>query len=225
MTRHLPLLAAVVAAIVSTTGPARHLSAAAPEGEGWVQIFNGKDLEGWEQRNGTAKYSVEDGCVLGKTNEGSPNSFMCTKMKYGNFELVFEVKVDDALNSGVQFRSATKDDKPAERVHGPQCEIATNGSAGCVYGEGLNNVGWLSGPEKLDDKQKKAFKNGEWNKDKVVANGKKIQTWVNGIQIVDFEEDKTDMKEGFIGLQVHGIGKDQGPFEVRWREIYLKEVK
>src|SRR5690349_5777534 len=131
MTRRF-LLAAVVAAVVSSTGPVESISAAAPEGEGWTQIFNGKDLEGWEQRNGTATYKVEDGVVLGTTNEGSPNSFMCTKKKYDNFELVFEVKVDDALNSGVQFRSATKDDKPAERVHGPQVEIATNGSAGFV---------------------------------------------------------------------------------------------
>jgi hypothetical protein len=199
------------------------LFAAPPEGDGWVALFNGKDLEGWEQRNGTATYKVEDGCVVGTTSEGSPNSFMCTKKDYGDFELVFEVKVDDALNSGVQFRSRTKDNKPSERVHGPQVEIATNGSAGCVYGEGTK-FGWLSGPG--DDKEKTgAFKKGEWNQYRVVAKGKHIQTWVNGVKIVDFEEDKTGMDSGFIGLQVHGIGKGTGPYSVRWREIYLKELK
>jgi len=224
MTRHFPLLAAVVAAIVTSAGPVEFLSAAAPEGEGWTQLFNGKDLEGWEQRNGTATYKVEDGTVLGTTSEGSPNSFLCTKKKYDNFELVFEVKVDNELNSGVQFRSATKEDKPSNQVHGPQCEIATNGSAACVYGEGLP-TGWLSGPEKLSETQKTAFKNGEWNKYKVVANGKRIQTWLNGVQIVDFEDEKSGMSSGFIGLQVHGIGKGQGPYKVQWREIYLKELK
>lgn len=199
------------------------LLAAPPAGEGWVQIFNGKDLNDWEQRNGTATYKVEDGCVLGTTSEGSPNSFMCTKKTYGDFELVFEVKVDNELNSGVQIRSRTKDNKPEERVHGPQVEIATNGSAGCVYGEGTK-FGWLSGPG--DDKTKTtAFKNKEWNQYRVVAKGKKIQTWVNGVAIVDFEEDKTEMPSGFIGLQVHGIAKGTGPYSVRWREIYLRELK
>jgi hypothetical protein len=199
------------------------LWAAPPAGDGWVQIFNGKDLEGWEQRNGTATYKVEDGCVVGTTSEGSPNSFLCTKKDYGDFELVFEVKVDDQLNSGVQFRSRTKDNKPSERVHGPQVEIATDGSAGCVYGEGTS-FGWLSGPTD-DAKKRGAFKKGEWNKYRLVAKGKHIQTWLNDIPIVDFEETKTEQPTGFIGLQVHGIAKGAGPFSVRWREIYLRELK
>jgi Domain of Unknown Function (DUF1080) len=201
----------------------RLLPAAPPSGEGWVQIFNGKDLNDWEQRNGTATYKVEEGCVVGTTNEGSPNSFMCSKKNYSDFELVFEVKVDNQLNSGVQIRSRTKDNKPAERVHGPQVEIATNGSAGCVYGEGTK-FGWLSGPGN-DSAKTGAFKKGEWNQYRVVAKGKKIQTWVNGVAIVDFEEDKTEMADGFIGLQVHGIAKGTGPYSVRWREIYLRELK
>ena len=118
--------------LVTLLAHAPLLLAAPPEGEGWVQLFNGKDLNDWEQRNGTATYKVDDGTVLGTTSEGSPNSFLCTKKNYGDFELVFEVKVDDQLNSGVQIRSRTKDNKPSERVHGPQVEIATNGSAGCV---------------------------------------------------------------------------------------------
>jgi hypothetical protein len=133
------------------------------------------------------------------------------------------VKVDDELNSGVQFRSKSKDDKPEGRVHGPQVEIATNGSAGCVYGEGLP-TGWLSGPGR-DPEKTGAFKKGEWNKYRVVAKGKNIKTWVNGVPIVDFDDEKTDMMKGFIGLQVHGIAKDKGPYQVRWREIYLRELK
>jgi hypothetical protein len=199
------------------------LSAAPPSGDGWVALFNGKDLDGWEQRNGTATYKVEDGCVVGTTSEGSPNSFLCTKKDYGDFELVFEVKVDDQLNSGVQFRSRTKDNKPSERVTGPQVEIATDGSAGCVYGEGTK-FGWLSGPTD-DSKKRWAFKKGEWNKYRLVAKGKHIQTWLNDIPIVDFEEDKTEQPTGFIGLQVHGIAKGTGPYSVRWREIYLRELK
>jgi Domain of Unknown Function (DUF1080) len=209
--------------IVTVCGLSNLLMAAPPAGEGWTQIFNGKDLNDWEQRNGTATYKVEEGCVVGTTSEGSPNSFMCSKKEYSDFELVFEVKVDDQLNSGVQIRSRTKDNKPSERVHGPQVEIATNGSAGCVYGE-ATKFGWLSGPGN-DPVKTGAFKKGEWNQYRVVAKGKKIQTWVNDVSIVDFEEDKTGHDTGFLGLQVHGIGKGTGPYSVRWREIYLRELK
>ena len=46
--------------------------------EGWVSLFDGKTLKGWTQRNGTAKYVVKDGTIEGTTNEGSPNSFLCS---------------------------------------------------------------------------------------------------------------------------------------------------
>ena len=114
------------------------------EDKGATALFDGKTLKGWEQRNGTAKYRVENGTIVGTTNEGSPNSFLCTKKNYSDFELLFEVKVDDdQLNSGVQIRSrSTRRNSTRGRVHGPQVEIATNGTAGFVYGEALG-TGWL----------------------------------------------------------------------------------
>ena len=77
---------------------------------GWKDLFNGKDLAGFTQRNGTATYEVVDGTILGTTVKGSPNSFLCTDKKYGDFELTFEVKCHSRLNSGVQIRSKTKND-------------------------------------------------------------------------------------------------------------------
>src|SRR6185436_16674553 len=105
---------------------------AALQEDGWVALFDGKSIEGWEVKGGTAAYRAEDGCIVGKTTEGSPNSFLCTKKLYGDFELKFEVKVDDDLNSGVQIRSAAR---PDGVVNGPQVEIAINGTAGFIYGE------------------------------------------------------------------------------------------
>jgi hypothetical protein len=198
------------------------LTAALPaaDKDGWSPLFNGKNLDGWEQRNGTATYRAEDGCIVGKTAEGSPNSFLCTVKDYGDFELKFEVKVDDALNSGVQIRSKTKDNKKENRVHGPQVEISVDGNAGRVWGESLP-TGWLDA--KTDtSKTGKAFKNGEWNKYRVIAKGKAIKTWINGMPIADFTDEKSNMMSGFIGLQVHGIAKGKGPYEVRWRNIEIK---
>ena len=79
---------------------------------GWKDLFNGKDLSGFTQRNGTATYKVVDGTILGTTVKGSPNSFLCTDKTYGDFELTFEVKCHNRLNSGVQIRSKTKNDDP-----------------------------------------------------------------------------------------------------------------
>ncbi|GAB4154880.1 MAG: hypothetical protein Tsb009_31630 [Planctomycetaceae bacterium] len=189
----------------------------------WVSLFDGKTLNGWKQRNGTAKYSVDNGTILGVTNEGSPNSFLCSQKIYGDFELLFEVKVDDALNSGVQIRSASKKNFKNYRVHGPQVEIATNGTAGFVYGEALG-TGWLSDKAKVD-KKTNAFKKGEWNKYRVLAVGNSIKTWVNGVPVADLIDLKSNMKRGFIGLQVHSIRKGTGPYKVRWRNIKIRVIK
>ena len=188
----------------------------------WKMLFNGENLDGWVQRNGTATYRVEDGVIVGRTSEGSPNSFLATEKEYDDFVLTFEVKVDDELNSGVQIRSASKDDFNNGRVHGPQVEIATNGTAGFIYGEALGTH-WLS--EDRDDPTKQAaFKKGEWNKYRVRAVGDSIKTWVNGVPVADLKDNKSGMSSGFIALQVHGIGEGTGPYEVRWRNIRLREL-
>lgn len=192
----------------------------------WVELFDGKTLDGWTQRNGTATYRIEDKTIVGKTNTGSPNSFLCSDKDYGDFELEFEVKVHDKLNSGVQIRSQTKE-TPTGRVNGPQVEIEASGAggaeAGYIYGEATGR-GWLTPEDKL--KPHKQFKDGQWNKFRVVARGPRIQTWINGKPIADLTDEpiyKTHPK-GFIGLQVHGIGKDKGPYEVAWRNIRIKEL-
>jgi hypothetical protein len=197
--------------------------AADKDNEGFVPLFNGKNLDGWMQRNGTATYRVEDGCIVGKTSEGSPNSFLCTLKDYGDFELKFEVKVDDQLNSGVQIRSRSKEEINKGRVHGPQVEIATNGTAGYIYGEALG-TDWLT-KDRNDPKARAAFKKGEWNQYVVKAQGKSIKTWVNGVPVADLVDEQTGMMSGFIGLQVHGIPKGTGPYQVRWRNLYIKELK
>jgi len=66
----------------------------------WQSLFDGKTLDGWYVRGGTAKYHVEDAAIVGTTVEGSPNTFLCTENDYGDFVLEFEVKCDAALNSG-----------------------------------------------------------------------------------------------------------------------------
>jgi len=199
-------------------------------------IFNGKNLDGWTQKNGTASYRIEKGAIVGKTMEGSPNSFLCTDKLYGDFELQFEVKlINDELNSGVQIRSQTKELNDKEksrgdkfgRVNGPQVEIEATkekgAESGYVYGEAIG--GWMTPKEKLIPH--KNFKNGKWNKYRILAKGPVIKTWVNGNQVSDLkdEEKYKSHPKGFIGLQVHSIKKGTGPYEVAWRNIKIKELE
>lgn len=198
-------------------------------------IFDGKSLNGWSQLNGTASYRVKDGAIIGKTMEGSPNSFLCTNKLYGDFELKFEVKlINNELNSGVQIRSNTKElaEKEKERgdkfgrVNGPQVEIEATkdkgAESGYVYGEACG--GWMTPKDKLVPHNH--FKNGEWNQYKIVAKGPRIQTWVNGNKVSNLtdKEKFQSHPKGFIGLQVHSIKKGSGPFEVAWRNIKVKEL-
>ena len=189
---------------------------------GFVDLFNGKNLDGWTQLNGTATYRVEDGAIVGKTAEGSPNSFLCSDQLYGDFELTFEVKFDPQLNSGVQIRSQTRDGKPDGRVNGPQVEISTDKMAGYVYGEAAG--GWMT-PD-ADRKPHDTIRENEWNAYRVVAFGNRIETWINGKQISNLvhEERYQSHPKGFIGLQVHGIRSGDGPYEVRWRNLKLRDL-
>ena len=190
-----------------------------PSGEGWTSLFSGKDLAGWTQRNGWAVYRVDGDSILGTTAAESPNSFLCSDKEYSDFELRFEVKVDPALNSGVQIRSKSLPEKDKGRVHGPQVEIMKGpGQSGYIYGEATGR-NWISPTQPSHEH----MKDNEWNQFHIRAVGTRIQTWINGKLIEDITDPQSFLS-GFIGLQVHGIGKDQGPFQVKWRKIEVRDL-
>lgn len=208
----------------------------APAGEA-IELFNGKDLKGWSTKGGDASFVVEDGAILGTSKPNTPNTFLCPDKKFGDFELTFEVKCDAALNSGVQIRSIDSPDDVPKKLEGkerekaekrtgsgslcgPQVEIAANGNAGGVYFEGVG--GWTLDPNK--EAANKAYKKDGWNAYRVVAKGNKITVWINGTKIVDGEEKRSNLKKGFLGFQVHGVGKKTEPLRVRWKNIKIKEL-
>ena len=210
------VLASVVMVLV--VAAAGVILAAEPKSEDkWQSLFDGKSLAGWAQHGGKAVYKVEDGAIVGHSVPNTQNSFLCTKERFGDFELVFEVKVDNALNSGVQIRSNVKE---KDRVFGPQVEIAAGpGFAGYIYGEATGR-GWLS----QDRTKHEAFKNGEWNHYRVLCQGPNVKTWINGKPIADLTDERSS-REGLIGLQVHGVGKREEPLLARWRNIKIRVLK
>lgn len=209
---------------------------------GWIPLFDGKTLDGWKHSTlGTAEYAVVDGTIRGKTVDGSPNSFLLSAEQYGDFELEFEVKVHDKLNSGVQIRSREKTEadlatsgkggKPAtdlNRFFGPQVEIESSpGQAGYLYGE-ATGLGWLSPePQQKPEASHSHMKNGEWNSFRVVAKGARIQTFINGQPVADLAHEGIHQThpKGHLGLQVHGIKKGEGPYEVAWRNLRIRPLK
>ncbi len=184
---------------------------------GFKPLFNGKDINGWIKRGGDATYTVEDGCIVGQRGDG-PNTFLCPPKEYGNFVLYFECKFDEAINSGVQFRSFATKDGDREVVRGYQCELDQDtGNSGRVYDESRRNR-WVSNID--TEVTAPAFKKDDWNKVVIQAVGPCIKIWVNGVICSDFA-DIADLK-GFFGFQVHGTEAATG--KIRWRNIMVKEL-
>jgi hypothetical protein len=212
---------------------------ATQETSGWVPLFDGKTLKGWSVHSGFAKYTAQDGTIVGSAVQGSPNSFLCTDKEYADFILEFEVKVDPALNSGMQFRSHIAKEEmafvfynekgqvftnkiPPDRVYGYQAEIATAAAHtnGGIYDEARR--AFFIADIRNDPKAGTAFKDNEWNKYRIECKGNSMKTWVNDVPCANFK-DSLDAK-GVFGLQVHGLGKDFKPYQVRWRNIRIKEL-
>ena len=196
-----------------------------------IDLFNGKDLAGWTKRGGAATYAVEDGAVVGRSVPNTSNTFLATDKEYDNFILELDFMIDDTdFNSGVQIRSHSLPEHQRGRVFGYQVEIDPTDRAytAGIYFEGGSperEGGWLQDLSK-NEAARQAFKHNEWNHLKVVADGRNIKTWLNGVPAADYtdNDDKAFIPSGFIALQVHGVGDDTETKEVRWKNIKLTEL-
>jgi hypothetical protein len=217
--------------------------ASAAAEDGWVTLFNGENLNNWVQQGGKAEYTIEEGTIVGTAVPNTPNSFLCTKRHYRDFELEVDFLVNPEMNSGIQIRSnaysadsiltwfVVEDEQvvwkeykvPAGRVHGYQVEIDPSDRAwsGGIYDEGRR--GWLN-DLKDNEPARQAFKQNEWNHYRVLCEGDHIQTWINDVPAADLHDGMTP--SGFIALQVHGIGdkEPEQPLQVKWRNIRLREI-
>ncbi|WP_367867223.1 DUF1080 domain-containing protein [Pedobacter sp. WC2423] len=189
----------------------------------WQNLFNGKDLKGWKQLNGQAKYEVINGEIVGTTVSNTPNSFLATTKNYGDFILELELKVDNSMNSGVQIRSESNAAYQNGRVNGYQVEVDPSDRkfSGGIYDEARR--GWLY-PLDINPTGQQAFKNKQWNKYRVECIGNSIRTWINGVPTANVVDALTPA--GFIALQVHAIGKDDQPGkQIHWRNIRIQTAQ
>jgi hypothetical protein len=175
------------------------------------KLFNGKDLIGWIVY-GTEKWYVENGLIVSESGPDKGYGYLGTEKHYKNFEINLEFKQEADGNSGVFIRSTVDGTK----VSGWQVEVAPPGNdTGGIY-ESYGR-GWLIKP---DPEKDKALKYGDWNKMKIVVNGDRVTSYVNGVQMVDYTDEKIGKGEGGILLQIH----DGGGIKVYWRNITLKAL-
>ena len=189
------------------------------------EAFIDKDLSNWE---GLIKefWTYKDGELVGNTGEKGIkfNTFLCSKKKYRDFELTFEVRLKDGGgNSGVQVRSKIADPK-VFAVAGPQCDIGA-GYWGSLYGERFGGM-----MEAAPGKVQKAVKSKDFNTYSIKVVGNHVTIKINGETSVDddFGKDWAEKKkgrqampaEGIIAFQLHG----GGPMEVTFKNIRFKEL-
>lgn len=197
----------------------------------WVSMFNGKTLEGWTQKNGYAVFESRNGFISGISRKGSPISYLCTVEEYEDFELELEVRISGKTVSGVQIRShaGTEDGQSIYNtgpVHGPQVRIArggaTGGNAGYLYYES-RDARWMT-PESRRVPHKH-FEDREWNRIRIVANGPRVQTFVNGQKIDDLTDEAIFEihPKGFLGLQVVPVDDDSLPL-MMWRNLRIRSL-
>lgn len=170
-------------------------------------LFDGKTLDGWESP--TPKlWSVHDGCIRGGEGNKIPyNDFLCTTATYANFKLRLKIKLTGDpkigfINSGIQIR--TRRYPTGHEVCGYQCDYGEPSWFASIYDEGRRNRLLIQSDMKA---LSPVIKLGDWNDYVIAADGPHIQTWINGVQGVDFHEPEVEVaSEGIIGIQVHSGG-------------------
>ena len=212
--------------------------------DGYVSIFNGKDLTGWD---GLEFWSVKDGMIRGETTKEKPtrgNTFLIyrggkEKGMLKNFALKLKFRIQNG-NSGVQFRSFVKDPKRNKhRVAGYQAEVQNKaGKVGFLYDEArrgwLVNVGDIMVIDenvkkevvgKVSDVKKliadKYYADKEWNEYEIICRGNHIAMYLNGyptVELIDNDKKNRTM-EGHVCLQIHA----GPPMIVDFKDIKIKK--
>jgi 3-keto-disaccharide hydrolase len=204
------------AAVSATLLQARAYAAPA---DGWIELFDGKSLAGWHKNpmkigHGTGgSWQVEEGTITGEQDPPGNGGVLLTDRKFGDFELLIDLKPDWGICSGLFLRSTDKGQCLQMMV-----DYHDAGNVGQIYGEGLGgfNTRTFDVNGKLDDAKKlvgyttdkhksaaeaglasactpeewiKAWKVNDWNTARVIVQGKyaKITTWLNGLKVCEFD--------------------------------------
>jgi hypothetical protein len=182
-------------------------------GEDWVQLFNGKDLSGWE-KVGKEKWDVDNEQIHG-VGVTKDYGYLQTEKSYKDFHLALRFKCEGDGNSGVFFHT---DFKPgtADVSQGLQFEIdctIMQHTAG-IYGDGRGWIVWPAPENEL------VVRKGDWNEYLLKVEGNRYVSRLNGIVMVDFTDPKPKSFDGRIALQLHAGGKG----DMRFKDIWIRDL-
>ena len=174
-----------------------------------IVLFNGTDLKGWKIY-GTEKWYVKDNLLICESGPDKGYGYLATEKFYDNFILTLEFNQESDGNSGVFFRSNIEGTK----ISGWQVEVAPPGShSGGIY-ESYGR-GWLiQPPSEYDD----VVVLNQWNFMKIKVYNNEVTTWINGIKMININDDKIGKGVGSIALQIH----DGGNIKVKWKNINIE---
>jgi hypothetical protein len=178
-----------------------------------VSLFNGKDLTGWELF-GSMRVSVdEEGNLVTQNGEDLQYGYLGTREYYKDFDLTVEFKQESNGNAGLFFHSFVHGGYKSNVVNGWQCEVAPkNCDTGGIY-ESYGR-GWLI---QIPDEKETILKEGEWNTLRLRVEGDKVETWLNGQEMIKIEDKLIGSKTGRIMLQIH----DGNNIIVKWKNFNL----
>ena len=179
-------------------------------------IFDGKTLEGWD--GDTSVFRVEQESIIGgQLKDKIPhNFFLSSKEEYSDFELTLEFRlIGEGTNAGVQLRSKRIPDH--HEMIGYQADLGQN-YWGALYDESRRNK-ILAAPKK--EELDKVLKRDDWNRYRILCEGRHIQLWINDFKTVDYTEaDEAIEQKGLIALQIHG----GPPGEAHYRNIRIRRI-
>ena len=180
--------------------------------EGWVALFNGKDLSGWKNY-GQEKWTVENGEILGEavTKE---YGYLGTEATYKDFEMRGAFKAEGSGNSGIFYHASIT----GTSITGVQVEVdpRPNMHTGGLYETGGRN--WLVWP---NPEGERAMKVGDWNDVRFSVRGNHIMTWVNGVLALDYTDPAPKYSDGIIALQLHAGGEGR----MRFKDLSIRPLK
>ncbi len=209
----------IAALLLFAAAPAPNTLTPAERAEGYVLLFNGKNLDGWE--GNPALWKVENGVLVGST-DGHPignNTFLIFKKPFADFHLTAEVRLRNH-NSGIQFRSRAEAG-PGWVVTGYQAdfsEAGDNSAWGNFYEEKGRARKLMRTPGEGWEKGRTLYRKGDWNRVEIYAQGPKMRLLLNGVETVSVTDDKS--ASGVIALQLH---KGE-PMRVEFRNLKLKPL-
>jgi hypothetical protein len=186
--------------------------------EGFVSLFNGKDLTGWKSTGNMKVWGAENGVIY---VNGSGGGWLLTEQEYGDFELRLEYKMSKHSNSGVALRTPPKGD-PA--YVGMEIQLIDD-----LNWKGLQSWQHTGSIYNVVPAKKIANKDiGEWNTMKILCKGRKVRVENNGEVLVDadldqYVEEHGKKHPGILREKGH-VGFQSHDNRVEFKNIHLKQL-